>query len=104
MTPLMGFAPDMETPTPGVLVDCENFIPYESGMEAAPSAVTPSDVPALAAACLGAASISKIDGTKRVFAGTGTKLYELTGGRVGGSLCLYVLRGRRYTLVICPIW
>lgn len=80
MTPLMGFAPDMETPTPGVLVDCVNFIPYESGMESAPSAVTPLDVPALAAECLGAASVSKIDGTKRVFAGTTTKLYELTGG------------------------
>lgn len=80
MTPLLGFAPDMETPTPGVLTDCTNFIPYESGMEAAPSAQTPVDVPVLPAACIGAASASKVDGTKRVFAGTATKLYELSAG------------------------
>ena len=80
MTPLQGFAPDMEAPTAGVLVDCENFIPYLSGMEAAPSPSTPVDVPALAAACIGSASATKIDGTKRVFAGTSTKLYELSAG------------------------
>lgn len=80
MTPLMGFTPDMETPTPGVLVDCENFIPYESGMEGAPSGQTPLDVPVLPAACLGAVVTTKIDGTKRTIAGTATKLYELSGG------------------------
>lgn len=80
MIPLQGFTPDAESPTPGILVDCSQFIPYESGMEAAPSAVTPSGVPALAAACAGATVITKLDGTRRVFAGAATKLYELTGG------------------------
>ena len=42
MTPLMGFAPDVESTTPGVLVDCAQLIPFESGMEAAPG----MDVPA----------------------------------------------------------
>lgn len=80
MTPLQGFAPDMEATTPGVLVDCENLIPYKSGMEAAPSPSTPTDVPVISAACTGAASLSKLDGTTRVFAGTGTQLLELVAG------------------------
>lgn len=80
MTPIVGFAPDMESPTPGVLTDCAQFIPYESGMEAAPSGATPSDVPVLAAACLGAAVVSKLDASRRTIAGTATKLYELSGG------------------------
>lgn len=80
MTPLQGFAPDMEAPTAGVLTDCTNFIPYETGMEAAPSPVSPIDVPVLAAACTGAASVTKRDGSKRVFAGTSTALYELSAG------------------------
>lgn len=77
MTPLLGFAPDLESPTPGVLVDCEQFIPYESGMEAAPSAQSVTGVSALAGACIGAAVVTKLDGTRRVFAGTTTNLYEL---------------------------
>lgn len=80
MTPLQGFAPDMDAATPGVLTDCEQFIPYESGMEAAPSPVTPSDVPVLAAACLGATVVEKLNGTRRILAGTATKLYELSAG------------------------
>lgn len=77
MTPLLGFAPDLESPTPGVLADCEQFIPYESGMEAAPSPTTVTGVSALAAECLGAGVVTKLDGTRRVFAGTTTHLYEL---------------------------
>lgn len=80
MTPLLGFAPDIDATVPGVLVDCENLIPYKSGMEAAPSQNTPTDVPAIGAACTGAASLSKLDGTTRVFAGTGTQLLELVSG------------------------
>lgn len=80
MIPIQGFAPDLEAPTPGVLVDCDQFIPYRTGMEAAPSGDTPSDVPALAAACIGAAVVTLLDGTRRVIAGTTTNLYELTGG------------------------
>ena len=80
MNPLLGFAPDVDSATPGVLTDCANFIPYINGMEGGPAAQTPNGVPALAAECLGAAVVTKLDGTRRVVAGTTTKLYELSGG------------------------
>ena len=75
MIPLQGFSPDMETPTPGVLVDCSQFIPYETGMEAAPSLQSIPNVPALAAACRGSAVVTRLDGTRRVIAGTSAGLF-----------------------------
>lgn len=89
MVKLLGFLPDADPTTPGVITSCTNFIPYEQGMRGAPSAVTPSATPALAAACQGAAIITKLDDTRRILAGTQTKLYELSGGSwadVSGSV------------------
>ncbi len=80
MTPIAGFAPDAELTTPGVLADCSNLVPTLNGMEGGPTAVTPSGVPALAAACQGAAVVTKLDNSRRVIAGTQTKIYELSGG------------------------
>lgn len=80
MITLLGFSPDADPTTPGVLTDCTNFIPYENGMEGGPSAATPSDVPALAAECLGVAVVTDLSGVRRIIAGTATKLYELSGG------------------------
>jgi hypothetical protein len=80
MIPLLGFAPDADVTKPGVITDCVNFIPCENGMEGGPSATTPSDAPALAAECFGAAVVTDLSGTRRVLAGTATKLYELSGG------------------------
>lgn len=77
MTPLRGFAPDLPTTTEGVIVDCVQWVPYESGMRAAESATSYAD--ALAAECLGAETLTKLDATRRVFAGTASKLYELSG-------------------------
>jgi len=72
VTPLLGFAPDLEAPTPGVLVDCSQFIPYRTGFEAARDGATPTDVPALAAECRGAAVVTSYK-LKWEFAGrTGT--------------------------------
>ena len=48
MDKLLGFTPDTDPTTPGVLVDCHNLIPTENGMQDAPTPVTPADVPALA--------------------------------------------------------
>jgi hypothetical protein len=76
---LVGFAPDADATTPGVLTSVTNLIPWEQGMKGAPTGVTPSGVPALASTCIGAAVVTKLDGSRRVFAGTTTKLYELTG-------------------------
>lgn len=78
MTPLQGFAPDADPTTEGVLTDCSNIVPYESGFAGAPSSVAVSaDV--LPAECRGAVVATRLDGTRRVFAGTQTKLYELAG-------------------------
>lgn len=80
MTPLLGFTPDAEVTEAGILIDCSQFIPYQAGMEAAAGVVTPSDVPALGAACIGAALVYKRDDTRRTLAGTTTGLYELSSG------------------------
>lgn len=75
MTPLVGYAPDLPSNTPGILTNCSAFIPSLKGMKAAPSAQSFS-LGALAAACRGAGLGRKLDATARVIAGTATKLYE----------------------------
>jgi hypothetical protein len=97
VNPLGGFSPDMPTDTPGIMVDCTNFIPYDTGMKAAPGARTISN--ALAAACRGAATLTKLSGTRRVFAGSSTKLYELSGAAWSD-----VSRGANYTLGTDTVW
>ena len=74
-TKLIGLAPDMDRTTPGVLVDCVSAVPSLRGMIGAPSPVT-GILPALAAACRGAAVLRKLDDTTRLIAGSATKLYE----------------------------
>lgn len=78
MTPLLGFAPDADPTTPGVITDCTNLIPFEAGMKGAPVA-TSVGAAALAAACRGITSTSDLTGNRRLIAGTGTKLYDLSG-------------------------
>ena len=80
MIPLLGFTPDVDPATPGVIVEATNAIPHPAGMKGAHTAVAVSDVPALAAECRNAAVAALLAGTRRVFAGTSTKLYELSGG------------------------
>jgi hypothetical protein len=75
---ILGFAPDRDVVTPGVVMDCSEWIPFEAGYKGAPSAVS-MGVAALASECRGAAVLTKLDGTRRLFAGTQTKLYELAG-------------------------
>lgn len=97
MNPLLGFTPDAPTTTPGIILDCTQFIPYDSGMRAAPGPRSLAD--ALAAACRGAITITKLAGTRRVFAGTSTKLYELSG-----STWSDVSRVGDYTLGANTVW
>lgn len=78
MTPIIGFAPDADPTTAGVLTDCANFIPFESGFKGAPSPVAVA-VAALAAPCRGAVVATRLAGTRRVFAGSQTRIYELAG-------------------------
>ena len=78
MTPIAGFAPDADRTSPGILTDCENLVPFEGGFKGAPTAVA-TTAAALAAECRGAVVATKLDGSRRIFAGTQTKLYELNG-------------------------
>lgn len=80
MTPILGFAPDADQTTPGVLSDCENFIPYLNGMKAGPLPITPAGTPALTAVCQGAAVVSNLANVRRIIAGTSTAIYDLAGG------------------------
>jgi hypothetical protein len=73
--PLIGYGPDLSSVTPGVLTNCSALIPSLKGMEGAPSPQTQA-LPALAAACRGAAVCRKLDNTVRFFAGSATALYE----------------------------
>jgi hypothetical protein len=80
MDKLLGFAPDVEPSTPGIFTDCTNIIPYEAGFLGAPTGVAPAGVGVLATGdCRGAGVMQKLDDTRRLIAGTQTKLYELTG-------------------------
>lgn len=79
MDKLLGFAPDVDPVTPGIFTACSNIIPFEAGFMGAPSGVAPASVGALAAECRGAMILQLLDDTRRVFAGSQTKLYELTG-------------------------
>jgi hypothetical protein len=80
MIPIVGFAPDADPATPGLLADCTNLVPYLNGMRGGPSAQTPGDAPPLPAECIGAAVMYRLDNTRRIFAGTEDKIYELAGG------------------------
>ena len=76
MTPFIGFAPDYDPTTPGVITDVSSMVPTIRGTYV--GAPTGADVgmSALAAAALGAAVLTKLDGSTRLFAGTATALYE----------------------------
>jgi hypothetical protein len=78
MTPIKGFLPDSDPNSPGIITACSNIIPFEAGMKGAPSPLE-TTVDALAAECRGAVVATKLDGSRRVIAGTQTKLYELSG-------------------------
>jgi hypothetical protein len=77
MIPLIGFAPDVDATTPGVLTDCTNLIPTIKGMAGAPSPIDVG-VAALPSDCRGGAVLTRLDKVNRVLAGTQTKLYELS--------------------------
>lgn len=80
MIPIAGFVPDADPVTPGILLDCTNLIPTLKGMAGVNALATPSGVPALSAACKGAAVVTKLDNSRRIIAGTADALYELLTG------------------------
>lgn len=97
MTPLLGFLPDVDPSTPGAIIGATNVVPYATGMAGAPSELPVPDVPVLGAECRGAAVATKLDGTRRVFAGTESDLYELESGS-------WVSRASGFTLGLDARW
>jgi hypothetical protein len=75
MIPLVGYGPDLDSTTPGVITNCSALVPGLKGMEGAPSPQA-TNLAALTAACKGGAVCRKLDNTVRFFAGTVTKLQE----------------------------
>lgn len=92
MTPLIGFSPDVEPTTPGVIVDCSQVVPYESGLKTAPAAVSVG-LAALGTPARGAVLVRKLDGSTRFLVGTTTKLYE-----AGATTYTDRSRGANYSL------
>lgn len=95
MIPVSGFAPGVDPTTPGVVVDCTNMLPTIRGLKAAPVGED-LGLGALAADCLGAAMVRKIDDSSRVFAGTTSNLYEFSSG--------WTSRGSGYTGTATSKW
>lgn len=76
---LVGFAPDLDPSTPGVLTDCDNIIPSTQGFTAGNTLVD-LGLAALNGTCKGAYVGTLLDGSKRVVAGTNASLYDITAG------------------------
>lgn len=75
MTPFIGYVPDADPATPGVLTDVTNMVPSAKGMVGAPAPVS-TGIDALAAAAQGLVVVTKLDASRRTFAGTVAGLYE----------------------------
>jgi hypothetical protein len=88
---LLGYAPDEDPTMVGVLTNCSGVVPSMKGMKGAPTPVS-AGLATLAATCQGAAVLSKLDGSTRFFAATGTKIYE-----AGASTWTDVSRAAAYT-------
>ena len=75
MEPLVGYAPDLASNTPGILTNCAALVPSLKGMRGAP---TPKNttLPALSKAARGAALVRKLDNSTRLLVGTEDAIYE----------------------------
>lgn len=72
---LVGFAPDLDPETPGVLTDCDAIIPTTQGLSAANSLVS-TNFPALGSAANSAFVAQLLDGTRRVLVADGPRIDE----------------------------
>lgn len=95
---ILGYAPDAPQDIVGVLTNCSGVVPSLKGMKGAPA---PADTPlaTLAATCMGAALLTKLDGTTRLLAGAPGKLYE-----AGASTWTDVSRAATYTTAVTGRW
>ncbi len=79
MIPFIGYAPDLDPTTPGIITNCSAIIPTIRGYKGAPAPASQS-VATLGGQCYGAALIRKNDDTTRLIAGTSSTLKELSTG------------------------
>ena len=99
--PLAGFVPDADPTTPGILLQCDGWIPNSRGMRTAYT-LTDAGYDALPAACTGYYFSRLNDGTAKCYAGTAAGLYELSGvnwtDRDGGATYVSGINWRFATL------
>jgi hypothetical protein len=92
MQPWIGYAPDVDPTTPGVMTNCAGVVPSTKGFKAAPSLAASAITATLGGQCQGAALLRKNDETVRLFGATATNIYESTGSawftRTGSALNL----------------
>lgn len=72
---LIGFAPDVDPTTPGVLTDCDALVPTQKGMAAANTPI-PTPYPELPEAPRSAYVAELLDGSRRTFVATGSAIRE----------------------------
>ena len=78
MIPLLGFAPDLDPTTPGIITDCTNFVPTLKGYKGGYSGADVG-MDAVASAVLNGAVLTKLDASNRLIVGTTEYLYESSG-------------------------
>jgi hypothetical protein len=76
---IQGFSPSADPTVQNAILDCQNMVPTNKGLRAAESLVPAGTTP-LPSRCYGAAAITNLAGTRRVFAGTSTDLWENING------------------------
>jgi hypothetical protein len=95
---LLGYSPDADPNIVGVLTNASGVVPSLKGLKGAPSPAS-VNMATLAATCVGAALVTKLDNTNRLFAGTPTKIYE-----TGVSTWSDVSRAAAYTTASTGVW
>ncbi|WP_250439886.1 hypothetical protein [Caballeronia sp. AZ1_KS37] len=76
---ISGYQPSSDPTVQNAILNCSNMVPTINGLRAAESEV-PADTSPLPSRCYGASAITSLAGTRRVFAGTSTDLYENISG------------------------
>lgn len=77
IVPLLSFSPDVDATQKGVIVSAENALPTMKGFRPEGSPIA-STAASLGETVIGTAVLQRLDGTYRIFAGTPSKIYELT--------------------------
>src|SRR5215831_3298900 len=72
---LKGFAPDLDTRTPGIMLDCDGIVPTERGFRPLPS-LSPAPFGSLGNLCVGAYYAVAPDGSTYLFAATESDIFR----------------------------